>query len=571
MTFVSYSYHMPRASTSILASFLLIGFVGLVSSCATTQSGAPSPAATKNATEADSQLVIAEVALQRGDSLAAAKAYLAASRASPDVSLAEQATKVAFENDQVSIAADAARRWLELEPSNVAAHRYLAVTALRLYRLPEAISNFGPVLASYPSPGEGFMDLTNTLGSEDDAYGVLQVTRALAASNSRLAEAQYAVGAAALRTYDYRLAVDSGRRAVAINPKLVEAERLLSRALVVKGDTSEGIAMAKARLQGSDDPETRLELVLLLSAAGFQTEARNELTKLLEVADARPEALRGLGALDLNEGKLDDATQRFNDLLSTGRYVGLAFYSLGNIQERRRDPVRAIRYYTRVSAGPLAADAQLRAARLLLNTGARDEAIELLDSYVDEHPEDYVQMTIGRARLLADEGDAGAALDLIEEALARYPDSQPLRYSRSQMLERTERVDDAVAELRELLRQRPGDPVAMNALGYTLADHSRDLREARSLISKSLDMTPDSPAIQDSLGWVLFKQAQYKDAMKWLTRAYADEKDAEIAAHLGETLWAMGQHTQARAIWDEALAAEPNHRYLLNTLRRYPD
>ena len=571
MTYVSYSYHMPRANTSILASFLLIGFVGLVSGCATTQPGAPSPAATKNATEADSQLVIAEIALQRGDSLAAAKAYLAASRASPDVSLAEQATKVAFENDQVSIAADAARRWLELEPSNVAAHRYLAVTALRLYRLPEAISNFGPVLASYSSPGEGFMDLTNTLGTEDDAYGVLQVTRALAASNSRLAEAQYAVGAAALRTYDYRLAVDSGRRAVAINPKLVEAERLLARALVVKGETSEGIAMAKARLQGSDDPETRLELVLLLSAAGFQSEARNELTKLLEVADARAEALRGLGALDLNEGKLDDATQRFNDLLSTGRYVGLAFYSLGNIQERRRDAMRAIRYYTRVSAGPLAADAQLRAARLLLNTGARDEAIELLDSYVDEHPEDYVQVTIGRARLLADEGDAGSALDLIEEALARYPDNQPLRYSRSQMLERVERIDEALAELREILRQRPGDPVAMNALGYTLADHSRDLREARSLISKSLDMTPDSPAIQDSLGWVLFKQAQYKDAMKWLTRAYADEKDAEIAAHLGETLWAMGQHTQARAVWDEALAAEPNHRYLLNTLRRYPD
>ena len=567
---MSYSCRMPRANRSIFANLLLTGFIGLAG-CATTSPGEPSPAATKNATEADSQLVIAEIALQRGDSLAAARAYLAASRASPDVALAEQATKVAFENDQQSIAADAARRWLELDPSSVAAHRYLAVSALRLYRLPEAIANFGPVLASYSSPAEGFMDLANTLGSEDDAYGVLQVTRALAASNSRIAEAQYAVGAAALRTYDYRLAVESGRKAVALNPKLAEAQRLLARALVVKGDTSEGLSMAKAQVQASGDADARLELVLLLSAAGFQSEARNELTKLLEVADARPDALRGLGALDLSEGKLDDATQRYNDLLSTGRYVGLAFFSLGNIQERRRDPARAIRYYTRVSAGPLAADAQLRAARLLLNTGQRDEAIELLDSYMEGHPEDYVQVTIGRARLLADEGDAASALDLIEEALARYPDSLPLRYSRSQMLERTERVDEAIADLRDLLRQRPGDPVAMNALGYTLADHSRDLREARSLISKSLDMTPDSPAIQDSLGWVLFKQTQYKDAMKWLTRAYADEKDAEIAAHLGETLWAMGQHTQARAIWDEALAAEPNHRYLLNTLRRYPD
>jgi tetratricopeptide (TPR) repeat protein len=562
---------MHRVHASIRSVIVLSSLAALACGCATTAPQQPSRTTNKNATDADAHLVIAEIALQRGDSLAAATEYLAATRASPDVSLAEQATKIAFDNDQQSIAIDAARRWLELDPASVPAHRYLAVTALRLYRLPESIENFEPVLASYPTPGEGFMDLSNTLGAEDNAYGVLQVTRALAASHSRVAEAQYAVGAAALRTYDYKLAVDSARRAVAINPNLKEAERLLARALVVKGDTAEGIAMARAEVQSAGDADSRLELVLLLSAAGFDTEARNELTKLLEVPDARAEALRSLGALDLNEGKLDDATQRFNDLLSTGRYVGLSFYSLGNVQERRRDALRAIRYYQRVTTGPLAADSQLRAARLMVNTGARDQAIELLDSYVEEHPEDYVQISIGRARLLADEGDADAALDLIEQSLARYPDNLALQYSRGQMLERVDRVDEAITELRAMVKQRPGDPLAMNALGYTLADHSLDLKEARSLISKSLEMTPDSAAIQDSMGWVLFKQEQYKESMRWLTRAYANDKDAEIAAHLGETLWAMGQHTQARAIWDQALAAEPNHRYLLNTLRRYPD
>jgi tetratricopeptide (TPR) repeat protein len=568
---VSYSYPMHRVHASIRSAIVLSSLAALACGCATTAPQQPSRTTTKNATDADAHLVIAEIALQRGDSLAAATEYLAATRASPDANLAEQATKIAFDNDQQSIAIDAARRWLELDPASVPAHRYLAVTALRLYRLPESIENFEPVLASYPTPGEGFMDLSNTLGAEDNAYGVLQVTRALAASHSRVAEAQYAVGAAALRTYDYKLAVDSARRAVALNPSLKEAERLLARALVVKGDTAEGIAMARAEVQSAGDVDSRLELVLLLSAAGFDTEARNELTKLLEVPDARAEALRSLGALDLNEGKLDDATQRFNDLLSTGRYVGLSFYSLGNVQERRRDAGRAIRYYQRVTTGPLAADSQLRAARLLVNTGARDQAIELLDSYVEEHPEDYVQISIGRARLLADEGDADAALDLIEQSLARYPDNLALQYSRGQMLERVDRVDEAITELRAMVKQRPGDPLAMNALGYTLADHSLDLKEARSLISKSLEMTPDSAAIQDSMGWVLFKQEQYKESMRWLTRAYANDKDAEIAAHLGETLWAMGQQTQARAIWDQALAAEPNHRYLLNTLRRYPD
>jgi predicted Zn-dependent protease len=134
-----------------------------------------------------------------------------------------------------------------------------------------------------------------------------------------------------------------------------------------------------------------------------------------------------------------------------------------------------------------------------------------------------------------------------------------------------ERVDDAVDLLRELMAQRPGDPVVMNALGYTLAEHNRELRQAHSLIRKSLDMTPDNPAVQDSLGWALHRMGENRDALEWLTRAFAEEKDAEIAAHLGETLWALGQQTQARAIWDQALENDPDHRYLLNTLRRYPD
>ena len=544
----------------------------LLTGCASEGVGERPGAVDGTTTDANSHLMIAEIALQRGEYNVAATEYVKAAQLSTELTLAQQATRVAFENRQETAALAGAQRWLELEPASIDAHRYLAVAALRLHLLDEAARQFQPVLETgYASPGEGFTDLSSTLAEEDNAYGVLEVSRGLAEQYPKLAEAQYAIGEAALRAYNYELAANSARKAIALNPRTENAEQLLARALIVSGKTAEGLQIARKRVAMLDDIPSRLELTLLLSAADEEAAARAELGALLDIPEARPDALRTLAGLDLAAGKLDDAAAGFNELLGAGRYVSLSFYSLGIIYERRRDSLRAIRYYSRVASGPYATDAQLRSARLLASNGARDEAIQLLDVYAQDHPESAVELALGRARLLAEEGAAESALEILDGIARNYPDSLPLRYARSLTLERMERSDEAVDLLRALLRQRPGDPVAMNALGYTLAEHKLELREAHSLIRKSLEMTPDSPAVQDSLGWVLHRMGQHRDALGWLTRAYAEEKDGEIAAHLGETLWALGQRSQARAIWDQALANDPDNRYLLNTLRRYPD
>jgi len=567
-----------RYSASMSVGFLLrratscCAFVLLAAGCASEgvserpgETGAP-------VRDASSHLMIAEIALQRGEYNVAATEYVKAAQLSTEPALAEQATRVAFENRQESAAVAGARRWLELEPANVDAHRHLAVATLRLHVLDQSVAHFEPVLeTAYASPAEGFTHLSSTLAEEDNAYGVLWVTRGLAERYPKLAQAHYAVGAAALRAYNYELAATSARKALALDPGTEDAERLLARALVVSGRTDAGLEIARRRVAASNDIPSRLELTLLQSAANEEEAARAELNALLELPDARPEALRTLASLDLAAGKLDDAAARFNELLSTGRYVSLAFYSLGIIYEQRRDPQRAIRYYSRVASGAYATDALLRSARLLAGTGERDQAIQLLDAYAQDHPESEVELALGRARLLAEEGAAESALEILDAQVNRYPDNLPLRFARGVTLERMGHVDDAVSSLRELLALRPGDPVVMNALGYTLTEHKLELREAHSLIRKSLEMTPDSPAVQDSMGWVLHRMGQNRDALGWLTRAYAEEKDGEIAAHLGETLWALGQHSQARAIWDQAIAQEPDHRYLLNTVRRYPD
>jgi tetratricopeptide (TPR) repeat protein len=562
---MSSNFTLRRAfACSVLASFL--------AGCASKAVDDRMDGAGEPVGDANSHLMIAEIALQRGEYNVAALEYVEAAQLSTDPQLAEQATRVAFEYRQESAASAAARRWLELEPTSIDAQRFLAVATLRLHRLDESLDHFRPVLESgYASLAEGFTDLSTTLAEEDNAYGVLWVTRGLAKRHAKLAQAQYAVGAAALRAYNYGLAATSARKALSLDPKTEDAERLLARALVVSGRTDEGLEIARRRVATLNDIASRLELALLLSAANEEAEARELLNALLDLPDARPDALRTLASLDLAAGKVDDATERFNELLGSGRYVSLSLYSLGLIHERRRDPMLAVRYYSRVVSGPYATDAQLRSARLLASTGHRDQAIEMLSAYEQDHPESDVELSLGKARLLAEEGASESALEILDSKITLYPDNLALRFARGVTLERMGRVDEAVSSLRELLALRPGDPVVMNALGYTMAEHEVELREAYDLIRDSLEMTPDSAAVQDSMGWVLHRRGKHRDALGWLTRAYAEEKDAEIAAHLGETLWALGQQSQARAIWDQALAENPDHRYLLDTLNRYPE
>ena len=522
--------------------------------------------------DANSHLVVAEIALQRGDFYTAATEYSAAARLSSDPKLAAQATQVSFEAGQPSPAVVSARRWIELEPGSADARRYLAVSALRLHRIDESEQHFDYLLReTYPTPAEAFTDLTGVLVEEDDSYGAFLVTQKLAAKHPKVPEAQYALSVAALRSYNYELAVSSARKALKLNKDYVDAERLLARALVVSGENEEGLRLARKRAASDGDANAKLETAMLLIASGDEAGARKELEQLRELPDTKVEALRMLGGLELSAGRFEEATQCFQELVASGRHVALALYSLGSIHERRREELRAVRYYARVTSGPYAVDAQLRAAKLLALSDQREQANKLLDDYVEENPGLEADLVVGRARLLADEGDPETALALLDAARDRYPDHTTLRYARAVTLERLERAPEAIEELDELLARRPGDPVALNALGYTMAEHGKDVPAAHEMIRRSLAMTPDNPAVQDSLGWALFRSGDAKGALKWLERAYEAEKDAEIAAHIGEVYWTLGDKTKARAIWDEALADEPTHRYLLETMRRHPD
>ncbi len=110
--------------------------------------------------------------------------------------------------------------------------------------------------------------------------------------------------------------------------------------------------------------------------------------------------------------------------------------------------------------------------------------------------------------------------------------------------------------------------MALNALGYTLADRTERLEEARQLIEQAHQLEPNDAAITDSLGWVYYRLGDLVSAERLLREAFSAYPDAEVAAHLGEVLWQQGKHKEARRIWNQALKSQPNNSVLLETMQR---
>jgi len=182
--------------------------------------------------------------------------------------------------------------------------------------------------------------------------------------------------------------------------------------------------------------------------------------------------------------------------------------------------------------------------------------------------QERIQLILAEAQLLRDANQTKAAFDLVGQALDRVPNNPDLLYDYAMLAEKVDRVDILESSLRKLIEIRPEHAHAYNALGYSLADRNERLPEAQELIEKALKLAPDDSFIIDSMGWVLYRRGQLKDSLNYLRRAYAGRPDPEIAAHLGEVLWALGERSEAERVWGDASKEAPDNETLVNTIKR---
>jgi tetratricopeptide (TPR) repeat protein len=212
--------------------------------------------------------------------------------------------------------------------------------------------------------------------------------------------------------------------------------------------------------------------------------------------------------------------------------------------------------------------AQQRRASILARQGKLDQARQLLQSLPERSPEDTRMKLMAEVQLLRDNNQYKAAYELLGKATAKAPLDADLVYDQAMLAEKLGNLGEMERLLRQVIAAKPDYHQAYNALGYSLADHNMRLPEAKELIQKALTFAPGDPFISDSLGWVEFRMGNRAEALNILDTAYKARPDADIAAHLGEVLWTMGQHDRAQAVWKEGLLLNSEDETLLETLKR---
>ena len=515
-------------------------------------------------------LMLAEIAGQRGQLKQAVQYYVSAAMLSRDARIAERATRVAVYARDDENALIVAKLWAELAPDNIEANQVAAAMLVRQGDAGGALQYLEKVVDVARGSGKSYQLIVSLLSRERDRDTALAVMQKLAERRAEDVEAHYAYAQLALLLNAPQRALQAVDRLLALDPDLTRALILRSNILVRMEKGEESLDMLRAALERQPgDTELRTYYARRLVDENRFAEAQEQFQLLLAADPANVEAIYALGLLNLQTGKLDVAAGHFRRLLEMGQRKAEAHYYLGQIAEQGKDWDSALEHYQAVRSGRYYLEAQIRIAVVYRNRDGIDEARRHLRSITPTSAEVELRLYLAEGELLREAGMYAEAVDMYTEALGNMPDNTELLYARALIAEKIDRLDITEGDLRSILEREPENAQALNALGYTLADRTDRLEEALQYIQRAYRLKPDDPAIIDSMGWIYYRLGNYDKALEYLNKAFEKMTDPEIAAHLGEVLWVTGDHERAREVWEAAVRVAPKHKLLLDVIRRF--
>jgi tetratricopeptide (TPR) repeat protein len=517
------------------------------------------------------QTLVGEFALQRGDTKLGSDAWTDLAQRTRDPKVLARATEVAGMARQFDRALELSRLWLEVDPESTKARQSQSSLLILANRLDELTPQLASLIEQDPANlGNNLMHLNRMLARHEDKKAVQSLVDRLAAPYGNLPEAHFAMAQAAANANDNLRALNETEKALQLRPDWESAA--LARAQL-QARLSVQTAIDSLRTFVNTNPtanDARLALARLLITEKRYDEARQQFDRLIKDNPDSPDVIYPVAMLALQQGDLSTGRSQLEHLLTTDfADKSTIHFFLGQLDQEQNQAEAAAEHYRQVSAGEQFIAARSRLAQILLQQGKASEARELLHNTPGETAAERAQLTLAESQMLRDAGRHNDAYLLLENALEAQPDSLELLYEAALTAERIGKPDLLERHLNRLLSLKPDHANALNALGYSWADRNIRLPEARDMIARALSLAPEDPFIMDSLGWVLYRQGKLAEALQTLEQAYRIKADPEIAAHLGEVLWALNRKDDAHRILTDAARAHPENEVLGSAFKKF--
>jgi tetratricopeptide (TPR) repeat protein len=513
-------------------------------------------------------LLTAELAGQRNRFDIALANYMTQAQRTQDPGVAERAFRIAEYLGVDPAALDASLLWAKNAPADLDAQRAAAIQLARNGRYDESMVYMEKVLQGQGDTHFDFLALSAAETDQNTRHGLLQSFDRLLVKYPK--NGQLIFGKALLMQQDGKpqealsLLESHPPQAGEIAPILLRA-----RLLTAMERGSQAVSLLEKSIKTyPDDKRLRLTYARTLVEQNRMADAKVQFASLVQQYPDDDELRYSLALVCLEAKAWDEAAGYLQDLVERGAHVDSAHLNLGRIAEERGDLQGALNEYGQVGPGDDYLPAHLRLADILVANGKSGEAAKALAEARDSQPDYAVQLYLIEAQTLSDNDKTGAAWQVLSKALQQFPDDLNLLYTRAMLAEKRDDLAQMEKDLRAIIQREPNNAMALNALGYTLSDRTTRFAEARDLIERAHRLTPNDPAVLDSLGWVNFRLGNLDVAEQYLRQALERFPDQEIAAHLGEVLWANGKQREARQVWRKFLQEQPDSPTLRSTVLR---
>jgi tetratricopeptide (TPR) repeat protein len=539
-------------------------------------------------------LFIGELEAQSGQSGGAYERMLAVARQTRDEGLFQRAIELAVQARSPDKAITAAKAWRSSMPESSSALRLQLQLLVALERPNDLVEPIRTLVEREPVAERSatIAALPRFLGSLSDKPRALAVAEQalspFAGNKATRTAVRTALGRLSLAANQPETALAHARRALLEEPdapgpvllalELMSKEKAaepLVQGYLARPDALPPIRLAYARTldQQQRIGEAAVQLRQVLAKQPDQAAAWLSLGAYLVDLREPDEAIRALEQfLRLSATANPDPAQEDkddgDDKQDPRSMTELAWLLIAQAHEQRGDDRSAGQWLDKIEPARVDMTTLVRRASLMARAGQVAQARTLVREAPARDQPDARTRLLAEAQVLRDQRQWAEAYEVLLSGVRQDPDDTTLMYELAMVAERLQRFDDMEALLKRVMTLKPEDHHAHNALGYSLADRNIRLDEAQGLLQKAARLAPHDPFILDSLGWVEYRLGRREAALKLLRQSHLARPHVEVAAHLGELLWVMGEQEEARRVWREGRQREADNEVLHETLAR---